>query len=168
MSRLTKKESQKKMVIVAFMIIAFAFVILIGTNIYFLYIYTPDNILRVARDKRELTEKQYILCQVYRTRVSDWRLIKDEHGEIISTLTLVNISGINPFMELPFSYEFEMGRNTFIFYIEKRTEVYSENPGEDTVEYVVTGWDILYPVRRVPFTVINPRRYIIEADLRKN
>jgi len=151
----------KKMIFVAIVIIIIGS-ILLGVRFYMKNIHTPENILRVARKESELTEGNYILGQPYRTTGFDWLLIQNENGEKVQEL--INITGADPFTELNLSYEFGMGRNTFIFYVEERIEGFSEEMGVSTVEYVVTGWDILYPVRRVTF--FSPRRYIIETDMR--
>jgi len=48
--------------------------------------------------------------------------------------------------------------------------VYSEATQQDETEYVVTGWDILYPVKHSDFFVFDlfrTRRYITENDLIK-
>ena len=148
----------KKMILVSAIVMAFSLVLL-GVYFYMANIHTPQNIIRTARKENELTEGSYILARLYRVTGFDWMLIQNENGE--SVIEHINITGANPFTELRLSYEFEMGHNTFIFYIEERIERYSLGFG-DVIEYVVTGWDILYPVRRVNF--ISPRRYITEAD----
>ena len=134
--------------------------ILFGVHFYMANIHTPQNIIRTARKESELTEGSYILTRFHRVTGFDWMLIQNENGE--SVQEHINIIGANPITELSLSYEFtRMGRNTYIFYIEERIEEYTVGRGIE-VQYVVTGWDILYPVRRINF--ISPRRYITEAD----
>ena len=163
MSRIEKKGILKKMFVIVTVIISL-FTVVFGVWFYTAFIYKPNGILRVALKEREIAEEKYILCRLYRVTGYDWFLIQDENGEDVNDF--IYITGANPIADLKLSYEFEMGRSTYIFYIEKRHEVYSELLGENVVEYVVTSWDILYPVRRITF--ISPRRYITEADVRKS
>jgi len=165
MSRIVKRGGVKKMIIVATVIISIV-LLLLGVLFYFAYIHAPENILRVARKESELEEGSYILCQGARVTGYSWILIQDENGDEVRDF--INIMGVDPIAELNLSYEFEMGHNTFIFYVDERIVSYSEFLGEDTIEYMVTGWDILYPVRRVPYTLISPRRYILETDMRRS
>ena len=153
----------KKMIVIATVTVSIILVFL-GVYLYYAYIYTPENILREARKESEITEERYILCRLDRVTGFDWLVIQDESGE--EAREFINITGANPIGELMLSYEFEMGDNVFIFYVEERIDGYSEEMGQNTVEYVVTGWDILYPVRR--FAFFSPRRYIVETDVRRS
>lgn len=151
----------KKLILVLISSLIAIGLVLLGVRFYIANVYTPGNILRVARKESELAEGSYILCQPARVTGFSWLLIQNENGEEVQEL--INITGADPFIELNLSYEFRMGRNTFIFYIEERIDGFSEEMGLGTVEYVVTDWDILYPVKRVTF--FSPRRYIIETDM---
>jgi len=150
----------KKMIVIA-IVTASLILVFLGVYIHYAYIYIPDNILREARREYELTEERYILCRLYRVTGFDWLVIQNEKGE--EAQEFINISGANPIAELMLSYEFEMGDNIFIFYIEGRIDGYSEEMNQNIVEYIATGWDILYPIRRPAF--ISPRRYITRADV---
>jgi len=162
MSGIVYKASFKKL-IVTVAIIASIVLILSGVYLFFAHFHTPENIIREALKENALTERRYILCQLHRVTGFDWVLVQDENGEEV--YDFIYITGANPIAEHKLSYEFEMGRNTYIFYVEEKNEGHLDYLGLETTEYIVSGWDILYPVRRVTF--ISPRRYITLADIRR-
>ena len=129
-------------------------------------IYEPKDIQRSAVKENQLIGKRYILCNAERVTGFDWLLVKDENGNSVNELC--NISGVNLFEELPIKYELEMA-NTFVFYVAEKRMVFSEALGQDAIEYVVTGWDILYPIKRGnPLDLFSTKKYISEDDLWKD
>ena len=153
----------------ALLITAIALVVtVIGASVYMKNFYVPETVLKTAVKESELPANSYILCKVERTTGFDWLLLKNEHGD--KTNELCNISGASPFADFRFRYEFEMSGSTFVFYVEEKRMVYSEATGQDEVEYIVTGWDILYPVKHegIIFGLFMPNRYITEHYLRQD
>ena len=142
----------------------FVLAITLGGALFYLHnIHTPRTILRTALSEKHLYGKSYILCTVERTTGFDWIVIKNENGE--KTSEMCNVSGINPFEELTLNYDLKMS-NIFIFYIVEKKMVYNRAIDGESIEYVASGWDILYPVRRNPFSdLFSPRRFITVADL---
>jgi hypothetical protein len=123
--------------------------------------------LKTAVKESELVGKNYILGEHVSVTGFDWYLIKDENGE--EGKEYFNVIGPNPFEEFSLSYDFYVSGNIYIFYITKKRRYYSEKMREDMLEYIVTGWDILYPVRRVcPDNIPFINKYITEYDLWKD
>ena len=136
-----------------------------GVSFFMRNIYTPETIIKTAIKKSELNDlsvKKYILCKRAVTTGFDWLMIKDEDSK--KTSTFCNIIGVNPFTDLNLNLGWV--DNTFIFYIEKKKMIYSEATKKDELEYVVTGWDILYPVKRDElFDLFNSKKYITSRDV---
>lgn len=147
-----------------FLIVVLAF--LIGSVIYMKCFHTPQTILKTAVKETNLTDVQYILCKRAVTTGFDWLMIKDENGKEVRKYC--NIIGKSPFKELNLNDEFIIADNVFVFYIEEKNMVYSEVTKQDEIEYVITGWDILYPIKHSDFFVFNlfrSKKYITEKDL---
>ena len=134
-----------------------------GVSFYMKNIHTPETILKTAVKKNELSDKNYILCKTAVTTGFEWLMIKDEEGK--KTSIFCNIIGASPFDELNFISGFAWADNTFIFYIEEKKMVYSEATKQDEPEYVVTGWDMLYPVKREFIDLFSPKKYITTKDV---
>jgi hypothetical protein len=129
----------------------------------FINIYKP---LKIALKENDLSKKKYILCKVTRVTGFDWLLIKDEYGN--DTSEYINIIGPSPFNTFKLSYNFETAGNTFIFYVKEKNIVHYEEMRENGIEYVITGWDILYPVKHLNMRIFDflfNSKYITEFDL---
>jgi hypothetical protein len=74
-----------------------------------------------------------------------WQIVMDETGNVKPIYCI--ITDVDPERELRLRYEFMTANNRFIFYPIERKEYYSEELRESIVEYVVSDWDILYPVK---------------------
>ena len=144
------------------------FVVIAGALIFMQNFYMPREILKTAVKENKLKSEKYILCQAAVVTGFDWVMIQDEYGK--KTYEFCNIIGIvDPYIELNLRYEFFLGRNAFIFYIEEKKIYYSEEMREDILEYVATGWDILYPVKHGDFpNIISSNKYITSKDVNKN
>jgi len=129
--------------------------------------YKPESILRSAVKEYNLSGENYILCQRERTTGFDWVLIKNEDGKKVRG-EYCNVIGANPFDDFTFKHEFITAGNTFIFYIDEKQINYSEEMRMDIIEYIATGWDILYPVKHDIFDIFNSKKYITEKDLWKD
>jgi len=56
----------------------------------------------------------------------------------------------------------------YIFFILKEKNIYySEEMGQEIIEYIAIGWDILYPIKRELTDFFVSSKYIVEGDLRK-
>jgi hypothetical protein len=146
--------------------IVFIFLFILGAN-FMKNINVPksESILKEAIKRKDIPNSNYILCQWARVTGFDWRMIRNEEGE--KTKKYIKISGVNPFIEFNFKYEFLMSGNSFILYIEEKKIYYSEEERMEVTEYTVTGWDILYPIKREPEEFFITKRYIVEGDLAK-
>ena len=144
--------------------IAIPVLMLVGVSIYMRNFYEPKDILRTAVKESELKNEKYILCQQKIVTGFHWLLIKNEDGEKV--YEFINIVGPTP-GELKLRYEFEMAQNTFVFYVEEKRMVYSEATKQYEIEYVVTGWDVLYPVKHgdlLLFDLFGSKKYITKKD----
>lgn len=157
---------RKKILHFAIIIFILLYSLIQGVLFYMGNLYIPNaTILRTAIKEKDLFGKQYILCKVERTTGFDWRVIKNEAG--MRTIDLCNVIGSNPF-ELGLTYEFELADNTFIFYVEKKNTYYSDELAQEVIEYVATGWDILYPVKHDEYTnFFNISKFITVDDVEK-
>ena len=127
------------------------------------YCVPQEQIVKEAVKKSSVSG-EYILCQRARTTGFDWHVT--DAGEIGNDGEYCSIVGADPFRELSFLYEFSVVDNTFVFYVENRREYYSEEMREQIVEYTVSGWDILYPVRHeAVFGIGKSPKYILTSDL---
>lgn len=140
--------------------------LILGVLFYMRNLNIPKTMLITAVKEHELSGESYILCKRARTTGFDWIIVRNENGE--KAYELCNIIGPNPFVELELSYEFAMANNTYIFYIEEKKVYYSEETKQDTTEYRVTGWDILYPVKHSDVPILfGTKKYITKSDIRK-
>ena len=138
--------------------------LIVGVIFFMRNFYTPDNVIRTAVKESELSGQNYILCKSVIVTGFDWVLIKNEDGK--KTNELCNIVGPTPFKELKLDADFVWAQNTYIFYVVEKRMVYSEVTKQEEVEYLVAGWDILYPVKHGFPYFLSPKKYITEKDLR--
>jgi len=144
------------------------FILLKGASSLMIDLNMPNvTILKTAIKKGKLSGKRYILCKEAWVTGFNWILIRNEMG--IRTKKYCNIIGPNPFDDFALKYEFRLGKNTFIFYVEEKNTYYSEELGQNVTEYVATGWDILYPVQHDEYfyEFWNKSRFITEDDVEK-
>ena len=140
--------------------------LLLGGIILVRHSHIPETALRVAVKENEISDVRYVLAKRERITGFDWRLVKNEYGE--RSNELFNITGLSPFDEFSFRHEFVMANNTFVFYIEEKKLYFSNEIMQNAIEYSVSGWDILYPVKRHDFPYIfRSRKAILENDLIK-
>jgi hypothetical protein len=128
-------------------------------------IYTPEEILKTAVKKSKfnvLTDKKYILCERIVATGFDWFMIQDEYGEKSTTACI--IIGVDPFRELNLNTDFIFGDNKYIFYIKEKNTYYSDEMRMEILEYVVTDWDILYPIKRSFLDFFASKKYITAKD----
>ena len=130
----------KKRIIPIVLILVAVFGIFYARNLHI-----PNDALKKAVKIDEITSENYILCKRERVTGFDWCTVLDENGN--DQEVFCNITGIDPYDEFNFKYEFSMEYNTFIFYIDGVDLVYNEAADKETKVYNVVGWDILYPVK---------------------
>lgn len=151
-------KRKTKVVIAVFLGMVILLLVLAGR-----YVWMPDSVVKTAIKENEL-EGIYILCVRERITGFDWRIVSE--NDLGAKNDLCNISGPSPFDDLDLKHDFVIADNTYIFHVVERNEVYSDELGEMITEYVVSGWDILYPVRHeVIFGLLKSPKYILESDL---
>ena len=148
----------KKKNIIKIICLLLPFVLILGFIVYMRNFHMPAIPLKEAVKKSELADKKYIICEPTHIDGFDWYLIQDVEGRTLKAPC--NIIGAYPFTELEVGHEFATAGNKFIFYVtEKKTANNSAN------EYLVTGWDILYPVKNSKSLLPklwSPKKYIID------
>lgn len=122
-----------------------------------------EKIVKSAVRMNEI-KGEYILCRRIKTTGFNWYVT--DANCLYNECGYCQILGANPFLELPLSYDFFMADNTFVFYVESRREYYSEEMRENVIEYTVSGWDVLYPVKHeAVFGILKSPKYILTSDL---
>lgn len=116
--------------------------------------------LRKSVKLEDLTGKTFILCKYYWVTGFDWEMIRNTKGE--DTSEFVTITGVDPWDEIRWSMLFPVGENIFVFYVEEEREYHSEVTKRLCTEYIVSGWDILYPVKH--FFPFGSKWYILSGD----
>jgi len=131
------------------------------------YLRKPEGeILKTAVTRTQLIGKKYILCKEVAITDADYRLRRNEYGMPSRKLcTVIGTDGEKFVPNLPFSGEFYHAFNTYVFYVEDKREYEDENDGEKMVEYVVTGWDLLWPIRHSDSPTFKSWWYVTEEDL---
>ena len=67
-------------------------------------------------------------------------------------------------LENVLSYDFLISDNYFIFYVTEVRQYFCKDSEKEIKEYIVNGWDVLYPIRRN--SLINlTKRHILKSDL---
>lgn len=155
----------KKIVITCFIIISILTTTIVVLNI--VENSKGESTLKTAIRHKDIRGSKYILCKSVLVTGYDWIAIEDENGKM--TPTYCKITGANPQGDLKLNYEFMTADNTYVFYITEKKEYYSEELKENCVEYVVSGWDILYPIKREPLSgFLLPRKYFTLKDTVSN
>jgi len=109
---------------------------------------SATTVLRPCRIEPPDPESQYVVCTPTLVTGFEWRIQKTHNVQEPEDVYCI-ITGPNPHHDLPLNYEFTCIHNRYIFYVESELHYYSQELGEDVVEYAVSGWDILPPVRHM-------------------
>lgn len=121
-------------------------------------------IIKSAVKKRELPkDESFIICESVAVTGFDWRIVSNQG--IGEKDTWCNIVGPTP-LDLSLKYDFITSSNSYVFYVTDVQEYYSIEIDGTALAYTVSGWDILYPVRRESMmTFLKTPKYILESDL---
>jgi hypothetical protein len=155
---------KKKKLNIFLLMFSTTLLIAIGVLIFMQFFHTPKSILKTAVKENKINSDSYVLAQQVWVTGFDWVCIQNLNGKKVNELC--NIIGANPIRELNLKHEFEQGENTFIFYVEERREYFCEIMGVDVVEYIVTGWDILFPIKHNDIDLFGSRWHITKDDAR--
>lgn len=161
------RKGKKALVKVAVIFLLFSGVFLlkhilfyIGSSVGNPSIFSGNRLVRQAIRKDDL-RGEYIICKYRPVTGGYWML--EEETEDAHRYQYVIINGSDPSKEL--SHEFLTWDNQYCFYVVSKREVYSEDLWEETIEYTVSGWDIIYPVQHEPFSIIPLQKNgLIERD----
>jgi len=129
-----------------------------------LLVFAPRGIIMVAVDKEEIEPAKYVICRPSMTTGADWVALEDDRGEVNE---MCYIRGSKPFGGLALSGDITRAENMYVFYVEEKRRVYCELADAEVLEYVVSNWDILYPIKRdlVFFEFLRSKRYITHRDI---
>lgn len=146
---------------------AICLILLIGYVLWNIFFYkaliipfgtvNKDEIVKRTLHKHEI-ENEYIIGNWVAQTGYDYRLIRNEKGEF--SRKLVRVTGVTPKV----TYEF-LTINTFILYVEEKKEYYDTELGENVVEYVVNGWDVLYPAKHDDTPITSIPKYVLKRDI---
>jgi len=154
------KKWHKEMCAMAIVVI---FVVVFGI-FYSWYCNRPADTIKVAVIEKDIKGTNYILCEPVDTTGFTWRVIKNEEGNVKNQLC--NIIGILPKDDLKLNTEFLMANNVYVFYVIDFDEYYSEELQEQCVNYTVSGWDILVPVKHGRIdSFFESKKYITSKDV---
>ena len=111
----------------------------------------------------EIEDRPYVICQPVLTTGFEWFMTVDGEGEDDGGYCV--ITGANPTAELGLNYPFCVSKNNYIFYVEEKKEYCLEGDDGVYTEYIVSGWDILYPVRHESVLDLLPLSgHILQSD----
>jgi len=120
-----------------------------------------DEIVKRAVRKIDLTGEKYIVGKYVAITGYNYRLVRNEEG--MFSRKLVRVTGLGILPEHEVNYDFLTAGNSFVLYVTEKKEYYDEELGEKIVEYVVCGWNVLYPVKHdSPITTLPC--YILKSD----
>lgn len=162
MRKLIVKIFAQIVLLTAILIIGYITVNLIVYNRIIIPIDRIENaaIIKNALHYNDLKDKKYIICKYERVTGYNYELI-NENGKRVHKYC--RLKGVELGSEL--SYDFLISGNNFIFYVVEKKQYYDEELGEEVTEYIVDGWDILYPVNRDSLFNFTPK-YVIKNDLK--
>ena len=135
-------------------------------NVVIPFAKTEDELIeRRALRRTDLKDKEYIICKYVATTGYNFELIQDENGKrtpwfIVKRLCRVTGSGFVGAV----TYDFLISGNSIIFYVVEKKQYYDPDMMENVIEYVVDGWDVLYPVKRDTMFNAAPK-YVLKSDL---
>jgi hypothetical protein len=138
-------------------------IIVIFSVVFCVYMFIKDDWITEPVIKKAIKMdkpgKDVIWCKVEKVTGFDWWVVAGDEGRYC------NIVGADPIIEASLKYDFEIADNIYIFYIGGKREYFSKEINEEILEYTVTGWDILYPVKRDPLTdIYKSSKYILKSD----
>ena len=114
-------------------------------------------IVKEALKIDDLAGKEYIICEL--EEGIDYYLVRDENGD--DTYQYCMVTGVDLQSELKSS--FLAAGNRFILYVVDKKQFFDAESGEDITEYIVDGWDVLYPVKNGKAGILGD--YVYESDM---
>ena len=161
MTQQADKKIINKIILVVIIILAIIAIVAIARA---RVIDTHDSVKK-AIFKSEIPEgEDYIIARWTRVTGFDWELVEDDPKLSPQRRMYCNIKGPNP-NDLRLCYNFDTGHNKYVFYVTERREFFDEELGEQSLEYTVSGWDILYPVNHGFGNTLRTNRHITTKDL---
>lgn len=115
----------------------------------------------IKEESLKNTGEHYYLIKYTQTTVSMWKIIGDNTG-YYQTPKYVILEGDVP--DIVKNYDIAIGDNVYVCYGEYIGE--KETPAQEILSaYNLTGWDILYPVKRDSVFQFWPKSYISRMDI---
>jgi len=144
----------KKMPII---IIVFLFLIAV-----FVYNILPEK-YAVKREDLLNSNEAYYLVEWVRTTGIEWMIVGDQTG-LYSEAKYAMLIGEVP--DIVSNYSIATARNTYVCYGEYIGEKENTILGETLSEYIMIGWDILYPIKRNTVLPFWPSSYLSRMDMK--
>jgi hypothetical protein len=148
---------------------------------YSWYLATPADSVKTAISRNELEGDSYILCKSAAVTGFHWKVIESTNDDENSYCNIIDESSFEGFdfakafdgelsvIELDFDAGFWAADNVFAFYVTDVYEYYCEETKETSKLYVVSGWDILSPVKHsMPEHFFESKGHITAKDLKRS
>ena len=148
---------------IRFIIIVIIIGVIVVTIGYCKILDSQDSVKKAIRIEDISPDQDYILAKMIRTTGYDWELVEEDYKQSQYRL-FCNIRGPNP-DDLHLEYIFWSCDNTYVFYVLECREYFNEEANELSLEYIVSGWDILYPVNRGGFGLLRTNKHITSKDI---
>lgn len=130
----------------------------------YLFVAEPVYKRAIKEDALIKSNAQYVLCERAQTTGYDWFAKQEGSGEWINANC--RITGQNP-LDVGFQDQYLIGNNVFVMYWDHKRTYRSEALQIDIVEYEVTDWTVLAPVKRnFPSNLFKPENYIVKSDVK--
>jgi hypothetical protein len=118
----------------------------------------------VKLEELKKLDNPYYLVKWTQTTVSNWMIIGDETG-YYREVEYVVLCGEIP--DIVRNYDIAIGGNIYICYGEYVGEIETPAIEETISEYQLSGWDILYPIKREAIFPFWPKAYLTHMDMNR-
>lgn len=141
---------------VLFILLALVLLLLV----FLVYLIFPVK-YAIKQENLNNSDEQYYLVKYTFTTASNWMILGDNTG-YYQTPEYVVLEGDVP--DIVKNYDIATGDNVYVCYGEYIGE--KETAAQETLSaYKLTGWDILYPVKRNSVFQFWPKSYISRMDI---
>ena len=127
-----------------------------------------EEIYKSTVKRSDLKDETYIICRKGPVGWGHYSLIQDENGKrkipfIERPVFVTGDVGYGGILD----FDFQFFNEHYVFYVVEKKVRYCPLEGKELPEYIVDGWDILYPAKRLDLFETAPS-YILKSDLNKN
>ena len=156
------KKKIKYLIIALILIISYVSVNLLvymGICVPFAKI-SESEIVKKTVTIKDIKKREYIICRGVSITGYNYSLVRDENGKMQHNKFCL-VSGTIPENVLSYDY---YSLNTYVCYVTDKKQYYSDIVGEELTEYIVDGWDVLYPSKRDTGLFNFAPGYVLKSD----